>query len=161
MKRFKKQHLFYLFAILALVFETNTSKSIAAFPLYKNEYHQNTQVSKNLNGQIQNFDQDAQSFDVKSENNKPKKDKGLIGLLALLSSILGFTLLFIVTSSVVISLPLVILGGLITLLGFVLGLIGIQEHRKNKLLSIIALIPSGFVLSMLFLVGLTALIISA
>lgn len=47
------------------------------------------------------------------------------------------------------------------MLGFVLGIIGIQEHRKNKLLSMIALIPSGFVLSMLILVGLTALLISA
>lgn len=95
MKRFKKQHLFYLFAILALVFETNNSKSFAPFPLYKIEYQQNPRVSKSLNGQIQNFDQDAPTFDVKSDNNKPKKDKGLIGLLALLSSILGFTLLLL------------------------------------------------------------------
>lgn len=159
MKRFKKQHLFYLIAILAFVFETNTNKSIAAFPLHKNEFVQNTQIHKSLNGQIQSFDKYAQTFEVKSDINKPKKDKGVIGILALLSSILGFTLLLIVTSALVFNLPLFILGGLITLLGFVLGLIGIQNHRKNKLLSIIALIPSGLVLSIMAGVALLLLIL--
>lgn len=137
----------------------STGSSYAAFPIVVEQNHSNNQVKLNVNSQVEERYQKIDTIKNPKNERKREKDNGATGIFALLLSLVGYVVISIGTSAATLSLPLVVFGFLFSLFAFILAISGTQRHRKNKFLSLLALIISGYVVATVLAVALILLII--